>query len=299
MPPFRRLLVPIDLSPGSERVVERVPLLPLSKRARIVLLHVVPKSLSRDSRIQAENDARKALQLVAKRIAPKLPKGASVRPVVKVGGSAAEIAKHAQSMKAELLVMGRGRRRALHDAFIGSTAERVIRQGQLPVLVVRLTAHGPYRHPLLALDIDEAAHDVVALALRVIPPPGPRFSVAHAFEAPYEDLIYSSLTPEQSQRYRDHHRAEALRKITQMVGSVLAEAKISRSDELSWKSYVRHGSPRIVVPKILAKTRADLLVLGTHGYSGVAHAFLGTIAGDLLRKATCDVLVVPPVPPHK
>lgn len=299
MLPFRTLLVPIDLSPGSERVVERAALLPLRAHARIVLLHVVPDSLSRDARSRAENDARKALEVVAKRIAPELPKGVSVRSVVKVGSCAAQIAKQALSLKAELLVMGRGRRRALHDAFLGSTAERVIREGQIPVLVVRLAARRPYRHPLLALDIDQAAHDVLALTLRVIPPPRPRISVVHAFEAPLEDLIYSSLTPEQFQEYRKHYRVKALREIAQMLATALAQAKMPRPEEVSWKSYVGHGSPRIVVPKILAKTRADLLVLGTHAYSGIAHAFLGTVAGDLLRKATCDVLVVPPIPPRE
>lgn len=34
-------------------------------------------------------------------------------------------------------------------------------------------------------------------------------------------------------------------------------------------------------------------MLGTHGYSGVAHVLLGTVAGDVLREVACDVLVVP------
>jgi nucleotide-binding universal stress UspA family protein len=50
----------------------------------------------------------------------------------------------------------------------------------------------------------------------------------------------------------------------------------------------------VVVEKFTRKAETDLLMLGTRGYSGVAQAFLGTVAGDLLRKAKCDVLVVPP-----
>jgi nucleotide-binding universal stress UspA family protein len=37
-----------------------------------------------------------------------------------------------------------------------------------------------------------------------------------------------------------------------------------------------------------------LLVLGTRGYTGVAHILFGTVAGDVLRAVACDVLVVPP-----
>ncbi|NTX17898.1 universal stress protein, partial [Myxococcus sp. CA056] len=56
----------------------------------------------------------------------------------------------------------------------------------------------------------------------------------------------------------------------------------------------RYGSPRTVIPDVVAKSRADLLLLGTHGRAGIAHALLGTVAGDVLRDVTCDVLVVPP-----
>jgi nucleotide-binding universal stress UspA family protein len=54
------------------------------------------------------------------------------------------------------------------------------------------------------------------------------------------------------------------------------------------------GSPRGVVEKAIKKAQTDLLVLGTRGYSGAAFVFLGTVAGDLLRAAQCDVLMVPP-----
>ena len=48
-------------------------------------------------------------------------------------------------------------------------------------------------------------------------------------------------------------------------------------------------------------TRADLLVLGTHGRSGFQRLFLGSVTEKVIRKATCPTLVVPPrasdVPP--
>jgi nucleotide-binding universal stress UspA family protein len=40
--------------------------------------------------------------------------------------------------------------------------------------------------------------------------------------------------------------------------------------------------------------QSQILVLGTHGRTGVAHALLGTVAGDVFRDAPCDILVVPP-----
>jgi nucleotide-binding universal stress UspA family protein len=47
----------------------------------------------------------------------------------------------------------------------------------------------------------------------------------------------------------------------------------------------------------IASTRADLLVLGTHGRSGFQKLFLGSVTEKVMRKAPCPVLVVPPRAP--
>jgi nucleotide-binding universal stress UspA family protein len=291
---LRSVLISIDLAPGSERVAGRAALLPLAGDARLTLLHVVPKRLPREARRRAEDDARKALELEAKRLSRMLPRSAVVQQAVKAGAPAAEIARHAGAVKAELVVMGRGGGRPVRDAFLGSTAERVIRQGQLPVLVVRRPPRTPYRQPAIALALDEAAHDVLALLLRVIPPPRPQVALIHAYDAPLEGAIYPSLSAEEAEVHRRYYRGKARQELALLLATLLAEAKIPPRAAPSWRTHVRHGPPRSVIERTVKTTGADLLVLGTHGYSGVAHAFLGTVAGDVLREVRCDVLVVPP-----
>ncbi len=277
-----------------EPVLARAALLPLAENAQLTLLHVVPRLLLGEARLRAERDAKKALELTAKSLVSRLPRSAKAVPRVVVGVAAAEIARHARSQKAELIVMGRGGGRTLRDIFLGSTAERVIRGSQLPVLVVRLRPRETYRRPVIALNTDEAARDVLALALRVLPPPRPRVELVHAYDAPYHGLIYPSLDAEQGQEYREHYRQKALHDLARALTTAMAELKVSPDDGFTWRSHIRHGSPRLVIPKAVATSRADLLVLGTHGRAGLAHALLGTVAGDVLREVPCDVLVVPP-----
>ena len=292
---FRSLLLPVDLSAAMEPVLARAALLPLARKARLTLLHVVPRLLSREARRRAESDAQQALGLAASQLVPRLPAGVRVVTRVTVGAAAAEIARLARLRKAELIVMGRGGGSTLRDIFLGSTAERVIRAGPLPVLVVRLRPHGAYQCPLLALDMDEAAPEVLPLALRVLPSPRPLAGLIHAYEIPSHGLIYPSLAPEQSQEHRRQSQQKALHELTRLAATALAEEKAAPG-EFSWKAHIHHGSPRTVIPKVVAKTGADLLVLGTRGHTGAAHVLLGTVAGDVLREVPCDVLVVPPSP---
>lgn len=291
---LRSLLISIDLTPGSERVVGRAALLPLAEGARLTLLHVVPKRLPREARRRAEDDARKALEVKAKSLSRMLPKSVVVQQAVRVGAPAAEIARHAGAMRAELVVLGRGGGRPVRDVFLGSTAERVVRQGRLPVLVVRLPPRTPYRRPALALAIDDAAHDALAQLLRVIPPPRPQVVLVHAYDAPLQGAIYPSLSRDEAEEYRRYYRKKALLDLAQLLATMLARAGIPPRDAPHWRTHVLYGPPRMVIERAVRKTSADLLVLGTHGYSGVTHAFLGTVAGDVLREVPCDVLVVPP-----
>ena len=166
---FHSLLVPIDLSPASDRVVGRVAQLPLAEGCRITLLHVISMDLPVRDRKRAEVAARKVLRAEAQELGRQLPRGVALQSVVAQGAAATEIARYATSVKAELVVMGRYGGSVLRDVFLGSTAERVIRRGQLPVLAVRLRARTPYRHPALALVIAQAAKESGAMLLRMHP----------------------------------------------------------------------------------------------------------------------------------
>jgi nucleotide-binding universal stress UspA family protein len=288
------LLVPIDLTPSSDRALGRIALLSLAEDAVVTMLHVVPENLHPRDRRDAENDANKALAREARHLGKSLPKKVRVQPLVRTGAAAKEIGACATQVKADLIVMSRGGGRTLRDTFLGSTAERVVRQAQLPVLVVRLPTRETYNRPALALDLDQAAHEVVRLLLLVLQPPRPRVEAIHAFNIPYSGLIYPSLsTDEASETKSDIQRKTSLQ-LTSLLTEAVAKANVSPADAPVWKLHVRYGSPRTVVDKVTKKSDTDLLVLGTRGYTGVAYVLLGTVAGDLLRAAKCDVLIVPP-----
>lgn len=290
---FRSLLVPIDLTPTSDRILGRVSLLPLADDARVTLLHVVPDTLSRPEQQDAERDAVQRVAEEARHLRKSLPRKVTVDGLVKLGGAAKQIGASAAKVKAELIVMGRGGGRPLRDGFLGSTAERVIRHSRLPVLVVRLPPRAYYDQPALALDLDQAAHHVIRLMLRVVPPPRPRVVVIHAHSVPYQGM-YRSLTQYAADPIATEFQAKASGQLATLLSKELARANVGPEEAPRWKTIVRLGPPRSVVQNAVKRAGTYLLVLGTRSRTLAANLFLGTVAGDILREVKCDVLVVPP-----
>jgi universal stress protein A len=58
------------------------------------------------------------------------------------------------------------------------------------------------------------------------------------------------------------------------------------------RGVVRVGTPATEIVHCAAEDRADLVVVGTHGRSGLKHLVLGSVAERVLREAACPVLVV-------
>ena len=59
-------------------------------------------------------------------------------------------------------------------------------------------------------------------------------------------------------------------------------------------TYIRHGNVWGAISEIISQQHIDLLVLGTHGRSGLGKVIMGSVAEELVRQAPCPVLTVGP-----
>src|SRR6266852_1488967 len=55
---------------------------------------------------------------------------------------------------------------------------------------------------------------------------------------------------------------------------------------------VREGTPFYEIIRFARETAIDLIVMGTHGHSGLVHVLLGSVTEKVVRKAPCPVLTV-------
>jgi len=287
------VLVATDFTRGATWAAGRAALLPLAPDAKVHILHVLPDGMPADVRSRADKDARRSLDEVVLQ-AFRTTKaagcaGAVATPVVRVGMPYVEIIREARAGAAELIVLGRHGRRAIQDLFLGSTAERVIRMGGTPVLVVNGRPSHPYRRVLIALDLGDTSRATVELALRAAGPSVAEVSIFHACGKPFQGYFASDFTSAELDAYRRDFRATSLSRLCRFLESLGDRG-------VRWKTSVRYGDPRVEILREAEKRRADLIVLGTHGRTGVSHALLGSVAEWIVRRAERDVLVARAAP---
>lgn len=65
------------------------------------------------------------------------------------------------------------------------------------------------------------------------------------------------------------------------------------------ETLVLWGSPATVICDVAKARRCDLIVMSTHGRTGLAHVFIGSVAERVVRYAPCAVLIVRAFPAHQ
>jgi nucleotide-binding universal stress UspA family protein len=285
--PLRRVLAGIDFSSGSDAVLSRIGNLPLAPGAAITLLHVLPTINGKGvARLRHETERRlrtEAAALVRSLATAGMPR-AKVRPLLARGRPHEEIRR--RSASADLIVLGRYGQRSFRDLLLGSTAERVLQGGTVPVLLVARRARAPYRRPLVAIDLSPATAPALDLAARLVAPGAGVLHVVHVYETANAQVLHRVGTPAARAAYARQCRTEARRAVLKRLQETDAAAMVGRV-------VLRRAEPRGAILETAEQQNTDLLVLGTHGRSGVADWLLGSVAEAVMRHATCDVLVVP------
>ncbi len=142
---IRTILCPIDFSPGSSAATTYAVELGTRLGATIHLLHVYPLPMlaAPDGGLMVTPEAVAHLSEEAARATRRIAaewkaKGAAVETHVSDGSPHVEIVRTAESLPADLIVMGTHGRSGLAHLLLGSVTEKVVRTSTIPVLTVRL-----------------------------------------------------------------------------------------------------------------------------------------------------------------
>jgi nucleotide-binding universal stress UspA family protein len=143
------------------------------------------------------------------------------------------------------------------------------------------------RHIVCAVDFSEPSERAVDAAIDFAAALGAKVTLLHAHTAVTEQ--YPDVTASTAAALDSESRVVATRKLEALANKHGARAKISHA--------VVNGAPYPTLLEEAQWREADLIVLGTHGRSGLDRLMLGSVAERILRHASIPVLVIPA--PHR
>lgn len=263
---LRSVLVATDFTARARLALDRAARLPLDPSGDVLLVHVLRANASERERDEADYQ----LGLLAS----AWEGSASLRPLLLEGRPHVELIRAARMHEAEILVFGgqAGER-------LGKTALRVVRKADRPVLVARVAASRPYRGLLAGLALEDVAAEVVGLARQMIDADAPARRIALHVAATQG---FAHRVSEESQR---HLREREELRSKEALSSLLGPA----ADE--WEVRIAHGEPTELILRESESRGIELIVVGSHARSGLVHHLLGSVAENVLNRASCDVLV--------
>ena len=284
-----RVLIASDLSESSDEAVRQGA--DNAADGRIALCHVMPELGTHallpqqyeedlNKQLEAQPRIAQALRDQLARLAPHADSSPEV--FVELGSAYDQVLRRAEEWQADLIAVGSHGRTGLRRLLLGSVADQIVRAAHCHVLVARRSPEGPI---LAATDFVDPALPAIELAATEAKRLGRKLVVMHAMQAPREGDaaigLLGALPALDSPETRSARRSLA----NQIIGTALTrlevpgEVVIADDDALGETLRLAESLP------------AALIVVGTHGRSGLSRVVLGSMSASVIERAPCSVMV--------
>ena len=217
---------------------------------------------------------------VEKRVAAVLGDEALAQIIIGQGSPHSVILDHATRAHARLTVVGATEASAIGRLLLGSTAEQVVRHSDTWVLVAQPSPAS--KVVLVASDLSESAMSAIEAAHEEAIRRKARLVAVHCL-----DLAHPVIAAFEPGVTVDEQTKAALRAAARET----LEAQLSRAGA-SADIVIADGPPARAVLRTAEEHAAGLLVVSTHGRTGLARVALGSVASAVASRASCAVLVV-------
>ena len=303
---IQNIIVPIDFSKMSVQAIQIAKQLARRFGASIHLAHAPQLNYGLDcvapappivpfSFMPYEQNAEQSALNELKRVASESGLPSATCDVLGGAPPFDEICRLAQTISADLVVVPTHGRTGLKHVFLGSTAERIVQHSSCPVLVTRGDSaqskngsHFKIKTILAPVDFSSCSREGLRYAIAVANEFEAKIILLHAT---YLGYIYSS---EGTAIYdipglQKAALKNAERKMRDLVRSVNFGA-------VKFEMAFTEGSPAVDICCFAKDHNLDLVITSTHGFTGMKHVLIGSIAEQVVRRAPCSVLVVPSHP---
>ncbi len=296
---FSRLLVPLDGSRLAEAALPAAACLAGTPGARVILFHVIernaPQEIHGERHLTGVAEARAYLDGVAARaFPPGIPVDRHVHEG-ETGSVARSIAGHAGEFGADLVVMCTHGGGGLRGFVFGRIPQQVAAQGATPILLVPPAPPGGGKafscgRLLVALDGNPDHEAGLRVAAELAKTAGGEIRLVMVVRTvdtlSGEEAATAKMLPGATQAVLELAEQDA-RGYLERHQAALTAAGLSAS------AVVLRGEPSVVIPSAAERTGADLIVLATHGKTGMDAFWSGSATPNVASRSMVPLLLVP------
>lgn len=287
--PFARALVATDTSLAADGAMRLGSALAARDQTAISVISVVEPmtypmpvndlAMSPTSVPTAEDEAIRArtagVATQCARLALPVPSDLLVECSVPLSG----ILFHAAARKAELIILGLGRHKAVDRLFGTETALHAVREAEIATLAVPASMTALPRHAVIGTDFDASSLAAARAAARLVGPTG-RITLVHI------DPLAEPL-PAMLADWPPH----VLDRLNDAFGRMLSNLHLPETMQVETVPLSGNVGKELVA--FATRVNADLIAVGRHSRSLMERVVLGSVATRVVRTATSAVMVVP------
>ena len=291
MKELKRIIVGHDLSSGGEVALKSAAAVAKRCAAALRAVHVL-EPLEPYQRLSHPLTSPYPLDEIAQKAGARLKiivagaelAGLEAEYEVRKGKPFVELIVAQRAWQADLIVVGGASQP--QEPFFGSTSERVMRKAAVPVLVAKKPLGVEAKTFLVATDFSAGARQAAEEALMLAESFHGRVVFFHVMDQRSYAVSYihdlgvslpiSPPTPEQIEP-----EWEAF-----LSGLPL--------EKIEWEKSMKEGDASSAIVRQAQDLKADVIVMGTHGRSGLPYMLLGSVAEKVVRTAPCAVLTIRP-----
>lgn len=299
-----RILLAVDGSKFSEAATQTVIVQARPAGTEVRVLHVIdiltnqlPEVMAYYPGVEHARDARRKLAdtLVAKTAELLRAKGLSVTTAVELGSPKSKIIDTAAEWHADLIVLGSHGRTGLDRFLLGSLPDSVLRHAHCSVELVRIprpakgsktmdgTTKGSVRKILLAIDDSKFSEAALRMLTEQVRPNQTEVRVLHVVE-PLPFLVARGTGGYDA----DLDKVKNAR--TEQAENMVAKiAETLRAKGLKVSTAIAKGNPKSKILDTAEEWKAELIVLGSLGQTGLERFLMGSVSDAVVRHARCSV----------
>ena len=230
-----------------------------------------------DKRFQA---ARKACQEAKSMVSSEF--GVDMETIVCQGEPHEALIDTARERGADLIALGTHGRKGLGRLIMGSVTASVIAEAPCDVMVANKPCNectGDYKALLLAFDGSDHSKKALSHAAGLAKQNGADLTALYVIPR-YEEML-------------GFMKTDYIKEILHTeADKILAEARKIVSGNGSLKTVIQEGHAAEKILEIAHMLHSDLIVMGSHGWTGVDRALMGSTTERVISHAGCPVLVV-------